>query len=264
MNPNITRYSRNAHVRNGQPTPPPYDDKRNFQNMQVAYPMQSYQEQQQQQQSPPSQQQLLAPPQNDERAKRERFLERNRVAASKCRQKKKMFYENLNQQHSELEELNSKLHSEIEHLRGEILTLKTQLLQHGECGDPAITLHLSHMVKNITAMDHAAADRRRASQTMDMLGLGGGSTLAGTRSSPPGLSPSSTATASSSGSGHCAPLPTVSIGFGFDAMPIVATNTTTTNSSSDQLVNKTIGDEPLNGPLDPMPEYEFLEELLDM
>ncbi|RAK71261.1 bZIP transcription factor atfB, partial [Aspergillus fijiensis CBS 313.89] len=159
-------------VRNGQPTPPPHDEnkqnKRKFSQMNVAGPVQQYQQQHQQQQcqqqlsqqqqyqQQPQQlsQQLPSPPYDDEKAKRERFLERNRLAASKCREKKKKNNQQLEQRFHELQNKNTELNTEIEDLRAEGIALKNELLRHSECGDPAISIHLSHMVQNITARDH--------------------------------------------------------------------------------------------------------------
>ncbi|RAH44880.1 bZIP transcription factor atfB, partial [Aspergillus brunneoviolaceus CBS 621.78] len=144
-------------VRNGQPTPPPHDEnkqnKRKFSQMNVAGPVQQYQQQHQQQPQQLSQQ-LPSPPYDDEKAKRERFLERNRLAASKCREKKKKNNQQLEQRFHELQNKNTELNTEIEDLRAEGIALKNELLRHSECGDPAISIHLSHMVQNITARDH--------------------------------------------------------------------------------------------------------------
>ncbi|RAL14597.1 bZIP transcription factor atfB [Aspergillus homomorphus CBS 101889] len=256
MNPNFGRYSRNSHVRNGQPTPPPYGDKRCFQEMNSGSAMQQHQQQQ------------LTPPYDDEKAKRERFLERNRLAASKCRQKKKKINEQLDRRHVELQAQNTKLHSEIDDLRSEILSLKTELLRHSDCGDPAIALHLSQMVKHITALDHAAADRRASGHHLDMMVMGAAghaSTGAGLASastasltaSPPGLSTSSSMTSPTTSSASTTTSAAAAMTFGFDSpLPIVPTPI---NSGSNNN-NKTADDVPL----DQVPEYQFFNELLDM
>ena len=87
------------------------------------------------------------------RAKRERFLERNRIAASKCRQKKKEHTQQLQSKYARLAEKKEDLLAEISHLRGEILHLKNEVLKHAQCGDEPIRLHLAQMVKKITASD---------------------------------------------------------------------------------------------------------------
>ncbi|KAJ3115925.1 Alcohol O-acetyltransferase [Phlyctochytrium bullatum] len=51
--------------------------------------------------------------------KRKKFLERNRVAASKCRQKKKMWMQELEQKSTELTERNKELHLTVSQLKEE-------------------------------------------------------------------------------------------------------------------------------------------------
>ncbi|KAJ1963316.1 hypothetical protein H4R35_007262 [Dimargaris xerosporica] len=65
--------------------------------------------------------------------KRLRFLERNRIAASKCRQKKKQWIESLKQQSEEVTQRNKQLNMVVTQLKEEILVLKNQLLAHRDC-----------------------------------------------------------------------------------------------------------------------------------
>ncbi|KAI8848480.1 hypothetical protein BC829DRAFT_417626 [Chytridium lagenaria] len=65
--------------------------------------------------------------------KRKKFLERNRVAASKCRQKKKLWMQELEQKSTELSERNKELHITVGQLKDEVLLLKNQLLLHRQC-----------------------------------------------------------------------------------------------------------------------------------
>jgi len=65
--------------------------------------------------------------------KRSRLLERNRIAAAKCRQKKKQAQESLQQQASDLTQKNTTMHSLVNDLREEALKLKNQLLAHSTC-----------------------------------------------------------------------------------------------------------------------------------
>jgi hypothetical protein len=65
--------------------------------------------------------------------KRSRLLERNRIAAAKCRQKKKQAQESLQHQASELTQKNTTMHSLVNDLREEALKLKNQLLAHSTC-----------------------------------------------------------------------------------------------------------------------------------
>ncbi|RKP36204.1 hypothetical protein BJ085DRAFT_2216, partial [Dimargaris cristalligena] len=64
---------------------------------------------------------------------RKRFLERNRIAASKCRQKKKQWIEELKTQSEVAVQRNKQLTYMIGQLRDEVLTLKNQLLAHRDC-----------------------------------------------------------------------------------------------------------------------------------
>ena len=69
-----------------------------------------------------------------EDVKRSKFLERNRVAASKCRQKKKEWTQNLENRARDLHKNNNMLRMNVESLRQEILFLKGELLKHSSCG----------------------------------------------------------------------------------------------------------------------------------
>lgn len=75
---------------------------------------------------------------DEDDAKRNKYLERNRVAASKCRQKKKAWINDLEAQKSELEQKRSNLQHENKSLINEITQLKNQLVQHAGCSDPRI------------------------------------------------------------------------------------------------------------------------------
>jgi len=68
-----------------------------------------------------------------EDVKRSKFLERNRVAASKCRQKKKEWTRNLETRARELQKNNNMLRMDVESLRQEVLFLKGEMLKHNSC-----------------------------------------------------------------------------------------------------------------------------------
>ena len=66
--------------------------------------------------------------------KRKKFLERNRLAASKCRQKKKEWANHLEEQARYLAQENKFLRASVAQLRDECLYLKNFLLStHSEC-----------------------------------------------------------------------------------------------------------------------------------
>ncbi|KAM8916632.1 cyclic AMP-dependent transcription factor ATF-7b isoform 3-T3 [Spinachia spinachia] len=67
----------------------------------------------------------------DER--RERFLERNRAAASRCRQKRKLWVNSLEKKADDLAGMNVSLSNEVSLLRNEVAQLKQLLLAHKDC-----------------------------------------------------------------------------------------------------------------------------------
>ncbi|XP_059189397.1 cyclic AMP-dependent transcription factor ATF-7a isoform X2 [Centropristis striata] len=70
--------------------------------------------------------------------RRQRFLERNRAAASRCRQKRKLWVSSLEKKAEELCTLNVSLSNEVSMLRNEVAHLKQLLLAHKDC--PVTTL----------------------------------------------------------------------------------------------------------------------------
>lgn len=71
-------------------------------------------------------------------SKRNKYLERNRVAASKCRQKKKVWVSDLETTKSELERRHNALQKDYTSLVNEVTDLKNQLMAHANCGDVRI------------------------------------------------------------------------------------------------------------------------------
>ena len=65
--------------------------------------------------------------------RRSKFLERNRVAASKCRQKKKEWTQKLETRARDLQKDNHNLNMMIESLNEELCVLKTQCAEHSNC-----------------------------------------------------------------------------------------------------------------------------------
>lgn len=70
---------------------------------------------------------------HQDKEKREQFLERNRQAALKCRQRKKKWLEELQQLVEFLSTDNEQLQTQANCLREEVLNLKTLLLAHVDC-----------------------------------------------------------------------------------------------------------------------------------
>ncbi|KAJ6006013.1 Rho GTPase activation protein [Penicillium sp. IBT 35674x] len=156
----LERDLKNAQVRNGQPTPPPYEDQYARESAGLDLGSASKRRRAREYQtatdslSPDLDLDDASPYQ--ERAKRAKFLERNRLAASKCRQKKKEHTQVLEVRYKEQSEKRERLVGEIARLRSEILCLKNEVLKHAQCGDEPIKLHLAQMVKKITDIDGPA------------------------------------------------------------------------------------------------------------
>lgn len=86
---------------------------------------------------------------SEENSKREKYLERNRIAATKCRQRKKEQTKRLETRFEEQSDRKDHLVRELGHLRSEALCLKDEVLKHAECGDRSIKRHVSQMADNI-------------------------------------------------------------------------------------------------------------------
>lgn len=83
--------------------------------------------------------------------KRTRFLERNRVAASKCRQKKKEWTTNIEVQARELQTDKNQLSLIVASLKEEVLWLKGELLKHTDCGCERIRQYLDQEAANLSS-----------------------------------------------------------------------------------------------------------------
>lgn len=73
------------------------------------------------------------PEEEDPELKRQRFLERNRAAASRCRARKKHWVENLEKKSKDIDTLNTSLQQEVLMLRAEVQQLKSILIAHKDC-----------------------------------------------------------------------------------------------------------------------------------
>lgn len=86
-------------------------------------------------------------------SKREKALERNRVAANKCRQKKRQYTQSLESQFKDLAERRTVLGNEMAGLRCELLSLKNEILKHAHCDDGHVGHQLAHMMRQIQQCD---------------------------------------------------------------------------------------------------------------
>ncbi|KAI7870934.1 hypothetical protein BDF14DRAFT_1687895, partial [Spinellus fusiger] len=73
---------------------------------------------------------------------RKKFLERNRVAAYKCRQKKKKWMKNLETHAEYTANQNKELQMMVAQLREESMFLRNQLLTHGHCDCYSVQAYL--------------------------------------------------------------------------------------------------------------------------
>ncbi|QDS77393.1 hypothetical protein FKW77_006106 [Venturia effusa] len=85
----------------------------------------------------------------EELAQREKFLERNRVAASKCRQKKKEWTNSLEEKARELQGQREMLVAYISMLRNELLMLKCKCLEHADCDCVGLREYLKNTVATL-------------------------------------------------------------------------------------------------------------------
>lgn len=95
-------------------------------------------------------------PNKPEDVKRSKFLERNRIAASKCRQKKKEWTQNLENRARELQKNNTQLRMVIDSCRQEVLFLKGELLKHSQCECESIQAFIKSGANNFA--DHKQED----------------------------------------------------------------------------------------------------------
>ena len=93
--------------------------------------------------------------QNPEDEKRNKFLERNRVAASKCRQKKKEWTSNLESRARELQASKNELAMMVCSYKDEIMFLKGEMLKHTTCGCDRIRNYLTQEADNIAYSAHS-------------------------------------------------------------------------------------------------------------
>jgi len=90
-------------------------------------------------------------------AKRQKFLERNRIAASKCRRKKKQWTQNLEDTAREVQTTSKSLLKQVAVLRDELLYLKDELLKHDGCSCERIKQYLMNEATRVVEGSSASA-----------------------------------------------------------------------------------------------------------
>ncbi|KAF4180850.1 hypothetical protein CNMCM7927_000985 [Aspergillus lentulus] len=88
---------------------------------------------------------------NKDDPRRERYLERNRRAASKCRRKKKAHNQQLENLYRERSAEHERLLSDRDRMRSELLSLKDELLKHAQCEDLPLKFYIAQMVEEAGA-----------------------------------------------------------------------------------------------------------------
>ncbi|KAF7168325.1 hypothetical protein CNMCM6106_003584 [Aspergillus hiratsukae] len=74
--------------------------------------------------------------------KRQRYLHKNRVAATKCRSKKKQYIQQLQSRFENLSHAKRELQFQVQSLRDGLISLKEELVRHARCGDGPITSYI--------------------------------------------------------------------------------------------------------------------------
>ncbi|KAH7113226.1 hypothetical protein B0J11DRAFT_497493 [Dendryphion nanum] len=84
---------------------------------------------------------------------RQSHLEKNRVAAHKCRQRKKEYIGGLEARAREFSSKNKALKDNVAMLREEVLTLKNEVLRHAGCGFWAVDEYLARCAGDLLGME---------------------------------------------------------------------------------------------------------------
>ncbi|KAF3910901.1 hypothetical protein ABW20_dc0108338 [Dactylellina cionopaga] len=115
----------------------------------------------------------------NESEKRARFLERNRVAASKCRKKKKIMNQRLEEKSRLLVQQNRFLSATLAKLRSDVLRLKQMVLTHHGCGNAPIEQYLQQESEKYLAAENDGVAKKLKDE--DTLKLANAAKAAGVR-----------------------------------------------------------------------------------
>ncbi|KAG0045881.1 hypothetical protein BGZ83_008903 [Gryganskiella cystojenkinii] len=100
--------------------------------------------------SPSSSASPSSSPEETPEVKRQRFLERNRMAAAKCREKKRQQTLKTIADADAITSRNQALHETLEDLQEEVRTLKNQILCHRDCGCDVIQKFVKTSLGSLT------------------------------------------------------------------------------------------------------------------
>ncbi|KAI8884044.1 hypothetical protein K501DRAFT_248609 [Backusella circina FSU 941] len=87
---------------------------------------------------------------DDAEERRQKFLERNRVAAYKCRQKKKNWVQELEQRAESVDKQNEELRDTVAQLKEGSRYLRNLLLTHGDCNCESVQTYLRQTSAQLT------------------------------------------------------------------------------------------------------------------
>jgi hypothetical protein len=99
---------------------------------------------------------------------RQSHLEKNRVAAHKCRQRKKEYIGSLEGRAREFSAKNKALKENVALLREEVLSLKNEVLRHAGCGFWAVDEYLARCAGDLLGMEAPQPSRTNSMQHQPM------------------------------------------------------------------------------------------------
>lgn len=102
--------------------------------------------------------------------RRENMLERNRVAASKCRSRKKIWTENLEEKKSRLQKLHGELMADYWRLLQESSLLKSMIISHAGCHEPNIDMWIKFETSRHIGKSSATSQAATGSQSLNERG----------------------------------------------------------------------------------------------
>ncbi|KAK7533485.1 hypothetical protein IWX49DRAFT_314262 [Phyllosticta citricarpa] len=112
----------------------------------------------------------------EDASKREQFLERNRKAAHKCRQKKKDWEVSLDESYRGMAAQHRMLQAEVDVLNSQVFALKNLVFQHSNCQFPPINSFIEAEASKVCArVSSTAGQSRPQSTTMPSATLATGS-----------------------------------------------------------------------------------------
>ena len=91
---------------------------------------------------------------DEDESKRAEFLERNRIAASKCRHKKKEWTNNLEAAARQASQQSRELQAIVAELQSELIHYQNELLAHQHCDNCHIQTYLGHMAGPRSPRNH--------------------------------------------------------------------------------------------------------------